>query len=124
LRDYATLEFAGTDVMVLPTPGHTTGSISLLATVDGRKVAFTGDLIYAPGKVWSLASTQWSYNGAEGVAASVASLLDLRERGPETLLPSHGDPMDRPSRGMNLLVGRLRRLLCERQQNPRLFELR
>ena len=124
LRDYATLRFDATELTVLPTPGHTTGSISLLATVDGRRVAFTGDLIYAPGKVWSLASTQWSYNGAEGVAASVASLLDLRERRPEALLPSHGEPMYRPGRGIDLLVSRFRRLLRERQQNPRLMELR
>ena len=124
LRDYATLCFAGQELTVLPTPGHTTGSVSLLATVDGQALAFTGDLIYAPGKVWSLASTQWSYNGAEGVAASVASLLDLRDRAPQALLPSHGTPMLKPARAIDLLVSRLRRLLRERGQNPRLLELR
>src|SRR5690606_30513928 len=124
LRDYATLCFAGQELTVLPTPGHTTGSVSLLATVDGPALAFTGDLIYAPGKVWSLASTQWSYTGAEGVAASVASLLDLRDRAPQALLPSHGTPMLKPARAIDLLVSRLRRLLRERGQNPRLLELR
>ena len=32
-----------------PTPGHTPGSISLLAEIDGRKVAFTGDCIAGTG---------------------------------------------------------------------------
>lgn len=124
LRDYDLLRLGALEFQVVPTPGHTTGSISLLGNVDGREVAFTGDLIYAPGKLWSLASTQWSYNGAEGVAASVASLLDLRDRAPQTLLPSHGEPMSEPARAIDLLVSRLRRLLRERGQNPRLLELR
>lgn len=124
LRDYDALSLGAIDLRVLPTPGHTTGSISLLATVDGRRVAFTGDLIYAPGKVWSLAATQWSYNGAEGVAASVASLLDLRQRRVETLLPSHGEPMHDPEKAIDQLVDHLLQLLRERQQNPRLLELR
>src|SRR5690606_34136709 len=66
LRDYDTLRFGSLQLTVLPTPGHTTGSVTIISHVDDAKVAFTGDLIYAPGKVWSLASTQWSYNGAEG----------------------------------------------------------
>ena len=78
---------------VIATPGHTTGSISLMAEIDGVHVAFTGDLIAGPGKVWSLSATQWTYNGAEGVAYSVSSLTDLREREPERLLPSHGAPV-------------------------------
>src|SRR5690606_13431397 len=108
---------------VLPTPGHTTGSLSLLAEIDGRRTAFTGDLIAAPGKVWSLAATQWSYNGAEGVAASVPSLADLKAGGPGVLLPSHGLPIVSPTPAIDLLVERLGELLRQRGQNPRLFEL-
>src|SRR5215213_401668 len=52
LQDYATCSFGGRDFTIQPTPGHTIGSITLLAEIDGKKVAFTGDLIAAPGKVW------------------------------------------------------------------------
>src|SRR5262249_12271877 len=69
LLDYETREFDGVDFTVLPTPGHTIGSISLLTELDGKRVAFTGDLIAAPGKVWAMSATQWTYNGAEGIAA-------------------------------------------------------
>lgn len=124
LKDYATYRFGEHSFTVLPTPGHTTGAISLLANIDGRRVAFSGDLIAAPGKLWSLAATQWSYNGAEGVAASVASLLKLKERAPDLLLPSHGEPMAEPEAAIDLLTERLWRLLRERGENPRLFELR
>ena len=121
LHDYAAQVFAGVTFRVLPTPGHTTGSISLLAEIDGRRLAFTGDLIAAPGKVWSLAATQWSYNGVEGVAASIPSLVSLKEQAPDVLLPSHGDPINRPGEAIDLLVERLWALLRDRGQNPRLF---
>lgn len=121
LRDYATYRLGDHTFTVLPTPGHTVGSLSLLAEIDGRRIAFTGDLIAAPGKVWSLAATQWTYNKAEGVAATIASLLDLKARAPDLLLPSHGEPMAEPEAAIDLLIERLWRLLRARGENPRLF---
>src|SRR5207253_2039401 len=56
LPDYETCVFGTHVFSIIPTPGHTIGSISLLSEVDGQTVAFTGDLIAAPGKVWSLAA--------------------------------------------------------------------
>lgn len=124
LKDYETWVMNQSAFQVVPTPGHTIGSISLLATVDGQRVAFTGDLITGPGQVWSLAATQWTYNGAEGVAFSLGSLLDLQSRDPDLLLPSHGEPMPDPDEAINLTVERLGRLLQLRGDNPRLYELR
>ena len=124
LQDYETRPFAAHSVTVIPTPGHTTGSISLLVEWNGQHILFSGDLIFAPGKVVSLAATQWTYNGAEGVAAGLASLLDLQDRQIDLLLPSHGDPIDDPKSAIALLVERSWELLQRRKQNPRLFELR
>ena len=124
LKDYARQEFSHYLFTVWPTPGHTTGSISLLTTVDGQRLAFTGDLISAPGQVWSLAAMQWSYNGAEGAAASILSLLSLKEQEPDVLLPSHGEPIYEVDAAIDLLVERLWELLQGRRQNLRLLELR
>jgi glyoxylase-like metal-dependent hydrolase (beta-lactamase superfamily II) len=125
LRDYAAYDFAGRRFEVVPTPGHTPGSLSLLATVDGRRVAFTGDLIAGPGRVWSLAATQWSYNGAEGLAATILSLLDLKARRPELLLPAHGEPIADVGAAVDLTVERLWALIqARRQYNLRLLTLR
>lgn len=121
LGDYSSWTFAGTRFTVLPTPGHTTGSITLLADVDGQRVAFSGDLIAAPGQVWSLAATQWSYNGAEGVAASIASLVSLKGQQAAVLLPSHGAPMRDPALAIDLLIERLWRLLVDRGEHSRLL---
>jgi glyoxylase-like metal-dependent hydrolase (beta-lactamase superfamily II) len=124
LKDYSTHEINGLKFTIIPSPGHTIGSITILADIDSKKTAFTGDLIYAPGKVWSLAATQWSYNGGEGIALSVLSLLDLKDREPDLLLPSHGQIMEEPSSAMELLIERYALLMKQRMQNPRLFKLR
>ena len=121
LEDYAHYEFSGIDFEVIPTPGHTPGSISLAASIDGQEVIFCGDLIYAPGKVWSLAATQWSYNGGEGLPATVASLVDLKARRADILLPSHGEPIREVASSIDLTVERLVELMAYRQQNPRLL---
>jgi glyoxylase-like metal-dependent hydrolase (beta-lactamase superfamily II) len=124
LLDYETRLFGVNNITVLPTPGHTTGSISFLVEWNGQRILFNGDLIYGPGKVVSLSATQWTYNGAEGVAAGLASLLDLQDRQLDLLLPSHGDPIDNPQQAIGLLVERFWELLQRRKQNPRLFQLR
>ena len=85
--------------------------------------AFTGDLVYAPGKVWSLAATQWSYNGGEGIAYTILSLLDLEKRGVRWFLPSHGGLMA-AGEAAAPTVERLTRLKELRRHNPRLFSLR
>ena len=124
LKDYTKPIINGIEFMIIPTPGHTTGSITIFADLDGKKMAFSGDLIYSPGKVWSLSATQWSYNGGEGLALSVLSLLDLKDRNPEIILPSHGEVMDDPIPAINLLIERLTDLINLRKHNPRLFQLR
>jgi glyoxylase-like metal-dependent hydrolase (beta-lactamase superfamily II) len=124
LQDYEMRQFGAYSLTVLPTPGHTTGSISLLVELNRQRLLFSGDLIYAPGKVVSLSATQWTYNGAEGVAAGLASLLDLQDRGFDLLLPSHGDPIEDPQSAIALLIERFWELLQRRKENPRLFQLR
>jgi glyoxylase-like metal-dependent hydrolase (beta-lactamase superfamily II) len=116
--EYRTATYAGTPVEVLPTPGHTTGSVTYLVRRAGQLLAFTGDLIYAPGKVWSLAATQWSYSGSEGPAMTVFSCLDLMERAPTRLLPSHGRVMDEPRAALELLALRLQRYVDARRPRP------
>ncbi len=124
LHDYETRHFGTHTFRIIPTPGHTVGSISLIVEIDGQYVAFTGDLIAAPGKAWSLAATQWTYNGGEGISSSILSLLDLQEYLPACLLPSHGDPMHEPIAAIQPLVERLDALRTARGQNPRLLVFR
>src|SRR5204863_101476 len=73
VAEYRTRRYGAFDVYTLPTPGHTVGSVSYLVEVEGRRLAFTGDLLYGEGKVWSLAATQWTYTGTEGQITTTTS---------------------------------------------------
>ena len=123
LKDYATYTFCGQPFTIIPTPGHTQGSISIETRLNHNHLIFSGDLIAGHGKIWSLAATQWSYNGAEGVAASIPSLLELKKRQPDMLLPSHGEIITDIDNAVDAVVSQLTRLLEYRHQNTRLFQL-
>lgn len=122
LQEYVPATFAGRSLTAIPTPGHTVGSVSILGAIDERLVCFSGDLITASGKVWSLAATQWSYNGAEGVLSTVLSGRDLLRRQPAVLLPSHGEPLEDPAGAFSLLESRLLRLMALRREYPALLD--
>ncbi len=98
LEDYTTFRWKNTDFFVLPTPGHTLGSITLLATVDGRKAAFSGDLMHSAGKIQNLYDTQINYGGAEGIDLGIYSLARLARAEAATAVPLARRAHARPGR--------------------------
>ncbi len=104
LADYTVFRWNKNEFFVLPTPGHTPGSITLLARVDGRKAAFSGDLMYGAGKILNLYDTQFNYGGSEGIDLSLYSLVQLREQKPEWLCSSHGEPLRDPDEAIRLTI--------------------
>ncbi|WP_241237030.1 MBL fold metallo-hydrolase [Georgenia faecalis] len=116
--EYRTGRWGGVDLAVHPTPGHTTGSVTYVLERGGRRIAFTGDLLYAPGKVWSLAATQWSYTENEGPAMTVLSCYLLQRERLDLLLPSHGEPMADPAAALGLLARRMQAYVDSRRPFP------
>lgn len=116
--EYRRADFGGVTVLTLPTPGHTVGSVTYLVDRGDERLAFTGDLIYAPGKVWSLAATQWNYTGHEGSSALYLSTVILARREPTVLLPSHGAPMRDAVAALELLADRVRTYVDSRRSYP------
>ena len=110
LTDHERLDWAGGAIEILPTPGHTKGSISLLAEIDGAPVAFTGDLIAGHGQVPTLHDLQWQYGMPDAVGAALHSVVNLTGRGPRRLLPSHGRPMNDGLAALGALGANLRTL--------------
>src|SRR3989344_1596956 len=68
---------------ILPTPGHTPGSICLYSSRE--KVAFVGDLIFAEG---GLGRTDFRYSSSEDLHHSLEKILSLPQS--TTLYPGHG----------------------------------
>jgi glyoxylase-like metal-dependent hydrolase (beta-lactamase superfamily II) len=108
LADYGTFRWGPYSFLILPTPGHTLGAISLVGEVDGKKVAFTGDLIHSPGKVQNLYELQYHYQSSDGVDCAIYSLTKLTELAPALVCPSHGVPFENPGQGIAELVQKLR----------------
>jgi glyoxylase-like metal-dependent hydrolase (beta-lactamase superfamily II) len=109
--EYRTESVGGFEVYTLPTPGHTLGSVTYLIEVAGSLLAFTGDLVYGDGQVWSPAALQWTYSGVEGWAATIVSCHTLAGRNPEALLPSHGGAVADPQAALATLAGRMQELI-------------
>jgi glyoxylase-like metal-dependent hydrolase (beta-lactamase superfamily II) len=121
--EYRVRDYGGVELLALPTPGHTPGSVTYIGEVGGRKTAFTGDLLYGPGQVWSLAATQWSYTGVEGQAATILSLGVLARHAPAVLLPAHGDPIEEPGAAVDETRRRLGELMELRRVEERPWNL-
>jgi glyoxylase-like metal-dependent hydrolase (beta-lactamase superfamily II) len=124
VAEYRTVSYGCIEVRTIPTPGHTPGSLSYIVEIDGQRLAFTGDLIAGPGKLWSLAATQWTYTGIEGLGATILSGLDLLDVRPDVILPGHGDPIRDPDPAIRLLISRLQELIDMRSPEWQLEALR
>lgn len=113
LEDYASWswpEHPDVSFRIVPTPGHTMGSVSLL----WGDLAFTGDLLYAPGKVWSVAAFQYDYVQLPGAQLAIRSLKILEREGVRILCPSHGPLMVDAPRALTETGAALSTLLAER----------
>ncbi len=104
-----TFEWGSYQFRIVETAGHTTGSISYLIEINGRNLAFTGDLIYSGGKIITYYDLQYYYNdnGETGIAKSLQSFTKLLEKSPDILLPSHGDIIQNPKQDINILSKKL-----------------
>lgn len=112
-------EWRGLSIKVLDTPGYTPGAVSYLLELDGRRIAFTGDLIYEGGRIFDLYSLQDSIEetetrGYHGYAARAADLLrslaKLKAAQPDIVVPARGPVLLNPAHDIELLSERIRRL--------------
>src|SRR5262249_50190888 len=91
LEDYENFMWRSYRIFVLPAKGHTFGSSSLIVEIDGNRIAFTGDLIGASGKLYQLHAMEYTYGAMEGILFTIQSVRALRAHDLDLILPSHGD---------------------------------
>jgi glyoxylase-like metal-dependent hydrolase (beta-lactamase superfamily II) len=102
---------------VFDTPGYTRGAVTYIAEIDGKKIAFTGNLIYGDGKIFDLYSYQDSFgeiSGYHGYAARLISLISslelIKAQKPDIIIPARGPVINDPEAAIDRLIGRVRRL--------------
>ena len=96
----------GFEIEAVETPGATDHSLSYLAEIDGRRVAFCGNLLSGRGRVPNWFDLHWDYYGfTQGIDASLGSFERLRTKDPDLLLPAHGVPIDDPAGAMEANAG-------------------
>ncbi|GIX05686.1 MAG: hypothetical protein KatS3mg115_0089 [Candidatus Poribacteria bacterium] len=99
------------------TPGHTDGSLSYGVVNGTVRVLFCGDLIAdAQGRIWDAYSLQkgrrglTDYHGFLGARREWANSLELlRSWGPDWIVPSHGEPIERPAEAIGQALERMER---------------
>jgi glyoxylase-like metal-dependent hydrolase (beta-lactamase superfamily II) len=121
VRGGDTFDWHGLKFEVLDTPGYTRGSVSYLVTMGGRRIAFTGDLIYGDGQLLDLYSLQdaipkansrgYAIRGYHGYAARLAdvvqSLHRLAARKPDLIIPARGPVIEDPAEAIQRLLDRI-----------------
>jgi glyoxylase-like metal-dependent hydrolase (beta-lactamase superfamily II) len=99
----------GATLRVIDTPGYTRGAVSYVAEIDGKKTAFTGDLIYGDGKIFDLYSFQdaiptaqvGGYHGYGGrLADLLASVRKLQEEKLDLIVPVRGPLIREPGKAL------------------------
>lgn len=87
LEDGDTVPAGDGALAVLHTPGHSPGSLSLVAAVDGGDAVVCGDVVDGDGR-----PGRTDGDGGDA-AALVESIERLRDRAPIALYPGHGGPI-------------------------------
>ena len=111
------LKFQDIDIRVLDTPGYTRGSVSYIMDIDGKRFAFTGDLIYNDGKIFDLYSFQdslGSIGGYHGYATRIGSLISslhlIASQKPDVIIPARGPIITNPDECIQKLIQKVRAL--------------
>ncbi|WFU51660.1 MBL fold metallo-hydrolase [Sinorhizobium terangae] len=110
LEDYGTFFWKEYKFRVLPAKGHTYGMVSLIVDVDGKKVAFIGDLMTCGGKLYQLHAMEYGYGDLLGVEFTMQSILALKKEKVESAYPSHGAAITEVKGDIEKLESRLEAL--------------
>jgi glyoxylase-like metal-dependent hydrolase (beta-lactamase superfamily II) len=97
LDDGQKIPWHGWTLEAVATPGHSPDHVSYVARrkAGDPVIAFCGDALCRPGKIWSPYTTDWHHVNDDGLRAAADSLQSLAARQPTLLCPEHGPPIDR-----------------------------
>ena len=99
----------GREFWCVQTAGNSPGHTAYLLRVDGRVIAFSGDLMLDGGKMHTWYDTEWDYGFAKGLFELAGSAAQLAGYDPVVLHPSHGPEIRDARKQLLAYVDRLKR---------------
>ncbi len=118
VEDGEALTWQDIPIQVLSTPGYTRGAVSYVIEIQGETIAFVGDLIYGPDKLFDWYSLQdripeTKIGGYHGYAARTAQLISslkkIMELKPDLLIPSRGPVINDVQNNITQLIQKLQK---------------
>ncbi len=113
------VSWEGLSFEVLETPGYSRNAVTYLLEMDGKRIGFTGDLVYGDGRLFDLYSLQDAvpgtrirgYHGYAGrIGPLLVSLEKIKSSQCDLLIPARGPVIDNPGQAIDLLTSRLRKV--------------
>jgi glyoxylase-like metal-dependent hydrolase (beta-lactamase superfamily II) len=103
------LEWRGLTIKAITARGHTMDQLAYALSIDGKRIVFSGDVIYGPGKLWNYHCLQYRYNdcGQIGRSAQKVSRDAIMAESPDLLAPSHGVLMNHPAKALDEMLTNL-----------------
>jgi glyoxylase-like metal-dependent hydrolase (beta-lactamase superfamily II) len=77
---------------IVHSPGHTEFQMALHTTIDGKRVAFTGDAFFDPGKPGTALRHNLIFRNLVHNDSHLKSIRSLIEHAPDMIAPGHGRP--------------------------------
>tara|TARA_R110002096_G_scaffold24760_35_gene78113 strand:- start:884 stop:2770 length:1887 start_codon:yes stop_codon:yes gene_type:complete len=117
VEDRAVIKWQGLEIKVIGVPGYTRDMVAYVVDVDGKRIVFSGDLIWEGGKVFDLYSFQdaipeakiGSYHGYGGrLAPWIASLRKIANLKPDLIIPLRGPVLTKPLVDLHLAIEQAR----------------
>lgn len=102
-----TFKWHGYEFWCLETPGTSPGSMSYLLKINGRWIAFSGNVMLEGGKMYNFFDSEWDYGYGAGIRALHNSAALLRDFDPFVLLPVYGDIILKPETQLTSYMDKL-----------------
>ena len=105
-----TFEWRGREFVCAFTGGHSPGQMAYLLRVDGKWLAFTGDLMLDGAKMHTWFDSEFDYGFAKGLYELANNAAQIAGYDPALLLPSHGKVVRNARKQLLEYIVKLRRL--------------
>jgi glyoxylase-like metal-dependent hydrolase (beta-lactamase superfamily II) len=109
-KDLDVFTWRGWELRCLDTKGNSPGGMSYLWKLDGRWVAFSGDVMLDGARMHTWFDTEWDYGFAKGLYELIGSVSLLQSYDPAYLLPAHGKVIVQPTSQLQDYQDKLRKL--------------